>query len=203
MATREQRNFQNWIDQREPVIKRALTETEKAVRHKCFISFHHADNDEVVQFIEKFEEIFIPRVLGVSDEDDFIDSQDTDYVMDQIRERYLTDSSVTIVLLGKCTWARRYVDWEVYSTLRNDKLNRRSGLLAITLPSAANYAERKLPPRVEDNVDGSAGYARWYKYPASSSSLKSMIETAFNSRIADSSLIDNTRPRKGYNSSCP
>ena len=44
---------------------------------------------------------FIPRVLGVSDEDEFIKSDDTRYIMDQMRERYLTDSKVTIVLNGK------------------------------------------------------------------------------------------------------
>ncbi|WP_372493341.1 TIR domain-containing protein [Janibacter melonis] len=38
--------------------------------------------------------------------------------MDRIRTKYLGDSSVTIVLVGSCTWARRYVDWEVYSSLR-------------------------------------------------------------------------------------
>src|ERR1035441_9163213 len=167
MANQAQRNFQAWIDQRENLIRKSLTETQKASRHKCFISFHHADNDEVIQFIETFESIFIPRVLGVSDEDDFIDSYDTDYVMAQIRERYLTDSTVTIVLVGQCTWARRYVDWEVYSTLRNDKYNKRSGLLAITLPSAADYWEKQLPPRVADNVNDADGYARWYKYPSS------------------------------------
>jgi Thoeris protein ThsB, TIR-like domain len=129
VANQLQRSLQTKIDLREAFLARQLTEAQKAVRHKCFVSFHHDDETEVEKFIEDFEEIFIPRVLGVSDEDDFIDSDDTGYVMDQIREKYLTDSTVTIVLVGKCSWARRYVDWEVYSTLRNDKKNRRSGLL--------------------------------------------------------------------------
>ena len=58
---------------------------------------------EVRQFIESFQNAFIPLVLGVSDEDDFINSKDTANVMDQIQEKYLTDSTVTIVLVGKCT----------------------------------------------------------------------------------------------------
>ena len=123
--------------------------------------------------------------------------------MDQIRERYLTDSTVTIVLVGKCTWARRYVDWETYSTLRNDKNNRRSGLMAITLPSAADYDGKKLPPRVDDNVDGDKLYARWWKYPSSATSLRDLIETAFTDRTAKANLIVNSRARKLYNSSCP
>jgi len=202
VANLAQRSLQTWIEQREGLLLKSLTEAQQAVRHKCFVSFHHEDEDEVKSFIESFEECFIPRVLGVSDEDDFIDSDDTDYVMDQIREKYLTDSTVTIVLVGKCTWARRYVDWEVYSTLRNDKLNRRSGLLAITLKSAAAYSGKKLPARVDDNVTEKEGYARWYKYPPSTASLQTLIDEAFQARTTKTNLIVNTRDRKINNSPC-
>ena len=203
MANQVQRSLQNKIDLREAFLTKQLTEAQKAIRHKCFVSFHQADEAEVDTFIEDFEDIFIPRVLGVSDEDDFIDSDDTDYVMDQIREKYLTDSTVTIVLVGKCSWARRYVDWEVYSTLRNDKNNRRSGLMAITLPSAADYSKKQPPPRVDDNVDGENGYARWWKYPTSGTGLRSHIDGAFDARTSKPHLIDNTRDRKKNNASCP
>ena len=39
-----------------------------AIRHKCFISYHQDDEDEVADFIEEFEDVFIPKELGVSDE---------------------------------------------------------------------------------------------------------------------------------------
>ncbi len=185
MASRRQRELQAWIARRESKLQLSLREAQKAARHKCFVSFHHADDGEIVSFLESFESVFIPRVLGVTDEDEFIDSADTDYVMDQIREDYLTDSTVTIVLVGKCTWARRYVDWEVYSSLRDDKKNRRSGLVAITLPSAAAYAGRQLPPRVHDNVSGDNGYAKWYKYPQSDRGLGEMIQEAFDLDFRD------------------
>jgi hypothetical protein len=108
-----------------------------AARHKCFVSYHADDTDEVVTFLEDFGTEFIAKTIGVTDEDDFIDSNDTDYVLDQIRTRYLGDSTVTIVLLGACTWARRYVDWEVYSSLRDSKSSKINGLLAISLPSVS------------------------------------------------------------------
>jgi hypothetical protein len=203
MATLTQRNLQAQIDLREAFLTKSLTEAQKAVRHKCFVSFHHADEEEVKAFIEAFEDAFIPRVLGVSDEDEFINNTDTDDIMDQIREKYLTDSTVTIVLVGKCTWARRYVDWEVYSTLRNDKNNKRSGLMAITLPSYARVASRQLPPRVDDNVAGEQGYARWWKYPSTVSQLQRCITQAFDARTSKAHLINNTRDRKINNSPCP
>jgi hypothetical protein len=65
-------------------------------RHKCFLSYHVADAEEVAAFLDQHGEVFIPRVLGVTPEDDFIDSSDTNYVMDRIREEYLTDTTVTV-----------------------------------------------------------------------------------------------------------
>ena len=108
------------------------------VRHKVFISYHHDDQDEVEQFVETFDherKVFIARALGIGMEQDIIDSDDTDYVMRRIRELYLGDSTVTILLIGKCTWARRYVDWEIQASLRSGETVTPNGLLGIKLPS--------------------------------------------------------------------
>jgi len=176
-------------------------------KHKCFISYHKADQAEVDAFIKEFDDkhdIFIYRAVREMDQN-IVDSTDNDYIMRRIRELYLTDSTVTIVLVGKCTWARKYVDWEVLSSLRNDANNKRSGLLAITLKSCANYADRKLPDRVADNVsgkDGDEGYARWKKYPTSASSLESWIQDAFDARTNRASLAKNSRDRRTNNGTC-
>lgn len=183
----------------------AEARSDDPTRHKCFISYHADDADEVAAFIEDFGAVFIPRVIGVSDADDFIDSTSTDYVMDRIREKYLTDSTVTIVAVGACTWARRYVDWEIYSTLRHDSKNRRSGLMGVTLPSVAAVVGRETPPRLSDNLkgtDNADGYARWWKYPTSEDQLRGNIEDAYLARTTRSHLIDNTRLRKINNSAC-
>jgi hypothetical protein len=189
---------------------RLLLSTQAAIargtdptRHKCFVSYHAGDADEVTAFIDRFGHLFLPKVIGVSDSDPFVNSDDTDYVMDQVRENYLTDSTVTIVLVGRCTWARKYVDWEVYSSLRNDKNNRLNGVLAIELPSRGTGS---LPARVDDNVirDGhnDIGYARWHVYPTSSETLRSLIEDAYVARTSRAHLIDNSRPRRLNNSAC-
>lgn len=82
------------------VAEAAASKKFDSTRHKCFISYHAEDTDEVAQFLEDFGSEFIAKTIGVTDEDNFIDSQDTDYVMDQIRTKYLGDSSVTIVLIA-------------------------------------------------------------------------------------------------------
>src|SRR5260370_29258916 len=183
----------------------AVRKSADPSRRKCFVSYHSDDENEVAAFLESFGHVFIPRVIGLSEEDDFIGSSNTDYVMDAIRENYLADSTVTIALLGRCTWSRQFVDWEAYSTLRNDKLNRRSGLMAINLQSIANDYAGRVPARVNDNVkgtDGTEGYARWWVYPSTAEILRSWIEIAYEARSSRGNLIVNGRARMTANLPC-
>ncbi|MFG1815797.1 TIR domain-containing protein [Kribbella sp. NPDC049174] len=184
----------------------AASKKRDSTRHKCFISYHAADTDEVAQFLEDFGSEFIGKTVGVTDEDDFIDSEDSEYIMDRIRKGYLGDSSVTILLVGACTWARRYVDWEIASSLRNSKYSKMNGLLGIRLPSVG-HINPQLPARFSDNVvrDSSGndvGYARWYSYPTSKASLRNWISDAFSARTSRAHLKDNSRARRVRSASC-
>ena len=176
-----------------------------AVSHKVFISYYHDDQDEVENFIETFDDernILIARALGM--EQDIIDSTDTSYVMSRIRELYLKDSTVTIVLIGKCTWARRYVDWEIRSSLRSGETTIPNGLLGIVLPSAGK--QPIAPDRLKKNLKGEntdEGYARWYWYPQRKDTLANYIEDAFQARTNRTHLIVNPRDSFTYNRQCP
>lgn len=177
-----------------------------STRHKCFISYHAADTAEVESFLATFGTEFIAKTIGVTDEDDFIDSTNTDYIMSQIRQKYLGDSSVTINLIGQCTWARRYVDWEIYSSLRSSTHSKVNGLLAIRLPSQGKKSP-KLPARLDDNISRNAsntdvGYARYMSYPTSASILRTYISDAFSSRTSRNGLIVNNRARRLQSASC-
>lgn len=61
--------------------------------------------------------------------------------MQQIRDNYLRDSSVTIVLVGKDTWKRKFIDWEISASIRNTQNNPRSGLFGIILPTHDDYGK--------------------------------------------------------------
>ena len=138
------------------------------VKRKVFISHYKGDKDEVEAFIDEFcnkENVFTPRVLGANENDEFIDSSDTDYVMTQIRKKYLEDSTVTIILIGRCTHSRRYVDWELKSSLRQGEYTP-NGVLGILLKSKGNSGH--LPPRLKDNWSKSEDcYAVYRSYPSS------------------------------------
>ena len=170
-------------------------------RRKVFISHYKTDRNEVDGFIQRFGNLFIPNVLGANDNDDFIDSTNTDYVMQRIREKYLQDSTVTIVLLGSCTHSRRYVDWEIKSSLQQGS-SLPNGLMGIVLPSRNNSAH--LPERLKANWNEKhmGCYARYWSYPASDQDLWSWIEDAYQARTSRARLIDNSLPMMRYNARC-
>src|SRR5258708_1562614 len=106
-------------------------------RRKAFLSYSRFDQVTVEAFITSWDDsegVFIPRLVGAF-ENDLIASSDSDYVMGQIRQRYLGDSTVTLVLVGSCTHSRRYIDWEIKSSLRQGDVYTPNGLAGIILPS--------------------------------------------------------------------
>jgi len=152
-----------------------------------FVSFHQRDELEASVFCQRFDQYFNQiRTLGVhelgADYAEHIESGDSDYVMRQIREKKIAGTSCTVVLIGKCTWARRYIDWEIAATLRNNTDDPRGGLIAVQLPSAEAQGWSTLPARFQLNlnrVDGvDSGYARYYAPAPSDDSIARWVEDA-------------------------
>lgn len=174
------------------------------VRRRVFISFSQRDRNEVDQFIYQFAtvaKVFSPYVLGVSSNDDFINSTNPEYVMSQIREKYLQDTTVTIVLVGTCTHSRRYVDWELKASLRRGTYTP-NGVMGIILPSSGRSAP--LPPRLQANwSEGHVNcYARYWVCPSSPQELATLIEDAYLARTARADLIVNSADMVKYNARC-
>ena len=168
-------------------------------QRKCFVTYHHADEAMVSSFVRAFDhvgEVFIVRRLGEVP-DDIVDSSDTDYVMRRIREGFIADSTVTLVLAGACTWARRYVDWEIQASLRSPAGGLPNGLLGVRLPGFSRWPERLLA-----NL-GTSGYAGSIDYPSNPEVLRRAIEWAAARRTSHASSIVNPRDRFGYNKRCP
>lgn len=141
------------------------------MRRKCFVSYHQDDLKAVDAFIDRFgPKNFIKRGITLPEE--------------------VIDSTVTIVLVGLCTWSRRFVDWEIQASLRQPASELPNGLIGILLDRTTRPP---LPPRFKVNRD--SGYARYHYYPDSTSSLEEWIEDAYFARQERSRLIKNPRER--------
>jgi hypothetical protein len=175
------------------------------LKRNVFISSFHGDRPEVDGFIYQWATlhgVFNPKALCTFDNEDFINSANPEYVMGQIRQKYLQDSTVTIVLMGKCTHSRRYVDWEIKSSLRRGDYTP-NGLLGYILPSAMPQPE--LPDRFAANwnfYQQQNCYARYYTMPDSTATLRQNIEAAFGDRTNRAHLIKNDSDMMRYNSMC-
>lgn len=178
-------------------------------RHKVFISFHEDD----LWYKEALVEWMRPLIVNESvDTGSIIDIGLSDeQIWRRIRDDYIRDATVTIVLVGRCTWQRKFVDWEIGGSLMSTKLNSRCGLLAILLPTHADFRSTKvrlrlLPPRLADNVGGAEPFAQIADWPFSTSGpiaaqeqlvVSQWIHNAFIRR--DGTAPDNGRPRFGHN----
>ncbi len=154
------------------------------IKHKVFISYHHA-NDQWDK--DKFDKLFSEKfdiIINKSIKDGDIDNDlKAGTIWRKIRDEYLRDSTVTIVLIGKDTWKRKYVDWEIASSLRDTQLNKRSGLIGIVLPDHPNFKEKNydiytMPPRLADNLEN--GFGKIYDWSDNPESVYQWIEDAFN-----------------------
>ena len=107
--------------------------------HKVFISYYHRDDQRYKDALVKFgttNSIFIDESVDTGDisDDDLSDER----IREIIRDEYLRDSTVTIVLVGTETKRRKHVDWEIYSSMYDGTVNKKSGILVITLPTTYN-----------------------------------------------------------------
>jgi hypothetical protein len=174
-------------------------------RHKVFVSYHQ-DNDQMYR--NKFDHLFA-RVYDIMQSwsveiGDLDPTLQTETVRQKIRDEYLSDSTVTVVLIGTETWKRKHVDWEIGSSLRDTRNNPRSGLLGIILPTylrsdATKYYPYTIPPRLYDNIQ--CGFAKIYNWSENPTDVKNWIHEAFQRRTSTSILPDNSYPSFANNRS--
>ncbi len=103
--------------------------------HKVFTSYHHENDqfykDELIRVGSDFG-IFIDKSVDTGDIDETLSDQ---RIREIIRDEYLRDSTVTILLVGTETMCRKHIDWEIYSSMFDGRVNKKSGILVINLPS--------------------------------------------------------------------
>ena len=105
--------------------------------HKVFISYHHKNDQlykEKLLEINSQNQIFIDMSVDTGDIDDDLSDE---RIREIIRDDYLRDSTVTILLVGLDTSSRKHIDWELFSSMFDGKRNKKSGIIVIYLPSTS------------------------------------------------------------------
>jgi len=141
--------------------------------HNVFVSYHHRNDqdykDELIRRGREFS-VFIDKSVDSGEISDRLTDQQ---IRTRIRDEYLRDSTVTLLLAGSETKNRKHVDWELYSSMFDGARNKKSGILVVTLPTtdtnfftAAHGDQEKSVVYPEQSswtsVDSRAEYERRY-----------------------------------------
>ena len=128
--------------------------------HKVFISYYHDEDQDYKEALVEMGEankIFVDRSVDTGDIPDNLPSET---IRRKIRDDYLRDSTVTIVLVGKNTWRRKHVDWEIHSSMFDGPVNKKSGILVVNLPSAG-AGDSCIAPRADEKERAYPHISNW------------------------------------------
>jgi len=162
-----------------PVEKRAV-----------FISYHHGRDQA---YYDYFAHVFAESYQSIRDKSlrQEIWSDNSEYILRRIREDYLTGTSCTLVLCGRETPWRKFVDWEIKATL-----DKEHGLIGIALPtSPVSNGKVFVPHRFFDNYQ--SRYALWLTwgqlFPDQQANVTVLRNVIASANVRPKELIDNMR----------
>lgn len=109
-------------------------------RHRVFVSYYHTEDQDYRNLFEglfsEIHNIMVSESVEISDIDPYLK---TDTIRQKIRDEYLRDSTVTVVLVGKRTWQRKFVDWEIGSSIRHTKKKQTFGAFGDFVADAPRF----------------------------------------------------------------
>jgi hypothetical protein len=157
----------------------------------CFISYHH-DRDQ--EYLEELRQYKRKGAFDYSLKEDISDFTN-DTIYKHVRKK-MYRCSVTIVLIGNRTGHRKWIDWELWASLRpyshpwdSSKNFIPNGLVGVYLP----VYNHSVPDRLQDNIDST--FAVTLDWDDIEDELENAIEEAYLKRVNRSYLIDNSRER--------
>lgn len=140
-------------------------------KHKVFISYHHEKDEE---YKRRLVQALNAKVVdkSVSPGDIHPEGLHIDEIRRRIRDDHIADSEVTVVLIGRCSWQRKHIDWEISASLIDRRNNERCGVIGVILPTHPYYRSkakkrnrRRFPPRLVPNMEGDSPFVTTVRWP--------------------------------------
>ncbi len=157
---------------------------------KVFVSYSHRLDDQAADDFQKIfankRDVFIDKSIRKN-----IGNKKASTIKAKLSS-LIKDSSVTVVLIGKETDGRKWVDWEIYHSLRKSDGKARNGLLGVKIPNKTHW----IPDRLSDNIPNMDLIIDW---PRDYRTLANAIEEAYNAAKNGSPNL--SKPLRERNSS--
>ena len=112
-------------------------------RHKVFVSYYHNDDqvfkNKIINW--KYWDAKKCRWESIFDDYSVRDGDiDDEYLTDEqirriIRDEYIKEATVLILLCGENTKSRKHIDWEIHAAMYDSIVNPKMGIVVINLPT--------------------------------------------------------------------
>lgn len=106
---------------------------------KVFISFYHNDDqlykDNLINLNNRYH-MFIDNSVDTGDIDDSLMTDEQ--IRIKIRDEYIKDTDVLVLLCGKNTKHRKHIDWEIHAAMYKNQAKEPIPILVLNLPSSRN-----------------------------------------------------------------
>lgn len=156
---------------------------------RVFISYHKADTKARDHIEVLLKDNGIP-FYAVSRNVNF-DGEHHQYIKDTILQG-MNDCDVLLCIVGKDTYTRPHVDWELHEALKGN-IHTRRGILAVMLEkrgdSKNNIDYATFPNRLEDNED----YIVIEQYASLQDRLKDALDKALDNSRNKDMQVNNSR----------
>lgn len=130
---------------------------EEIKRHKVFISYYHKDDQWYKNELIKLKEYDYNKKQNISIFDDYSVHEDEiddtgmtdEQIRCEIRDNYIKNATVLILLCGENTRRRKHIDWEIHAAMYDSEVNPKMGILVINVGNqngeiACNVEEEKI-----------------------------------------------------------
>lgn len=156
---------------------------------KVFISYHRADTKAREHIEDLLKDNDIPFYAVPKDVN--FDGEHHQYIKDTILQG-MNDCDVLLCIVGKDTYTRPHVDWELHEALKGN-IHTRRGILAVMLEkrgdSKNNIDCATFPNRLEDNED----YIVIEQYASLQDRLKDALDKALDNSRNKDMQVNNSR----------
>lgn len=97
-----------------------LYESNSNKRYNVFVCYHHANDqdyrDQFEQFFSNTHDIMLSQSIQIGD---ILENINTERIRQILKDKYLRDTTVTVVLIDQKIWQRKYVDGKIGLSIRH------------------------------------------------------------------------------------
>lgn len=163
-------------------------------RHKVFISYYHDDDqfykDEIIKW-NKIYNLFDDYSVNDGDIDDTYLTDEEIRV--KIRDEYIKDATVLILLCGCNTKYRKFIDWELHAAMYDTEKNPKMGILVVNLPSCRNNiraVENREKEIVASNITKWTSFTKRSEYEYAYPDLPSRLIDSLITKHSDITFVN-------------